>query len=58
MRDDIISGFTPGMFFGALIPNVNSVRGFRDRLSTLSLGSTPNTLSEFNALVDVYDVFN
>jgi hypothetical protein len=57
-RNDIITGFTPAMFFGALRPNINSIRSFRNRLSTLSLGSTPNTLSENNALVDVYDVFN
>jgi hypothetical protein len=57
-RNDNISGFTPAMFFGALTPNINSIRSFRNRLSTLSLGSTPNTLSEYNALVDVYDVFN
>ncbi|MBK8698995.1 MAG: hypothetical protein IPN29_05425 [Saprospiraceae bacterium] len=55
---DNISGFTPAMIFGALNPNVNSVRSFRNRLSTLSLGSTPNTLPAYNTFVDIYDVFN
>ncbi|MBK6362920.1 MAG: hypothetical protein IPF52_05220 [Saprospiraceae bacterium] len=57
-RNDNISGFTPAMFFGALTPNINSIRSFRNRLRTLSLSSTPNTSTEFDALVDVYDVFN
>jgi hypothetical protein len=55
---DNISGFTPRMIYGALTPNVNSIRSFRNRLSTLSLGSTPNTLPAYNTFVDIYDVFN
>jgi hypothetical protein len=55
---DNISGFTPAMIFGALHPNVNSIREFRDRLRTNSLSATPNTAGAFNTFVDVYDVFN
>jgi hypothetical protein len=55
---DNINGCTPGMIFGALTPNVNSIRQFRDRLSTTSLPMTLNTLANFNNFVDIYDVFN
>lgn len=55
---DNISGFTPRMIYGALTPNVISLRSFRDKLGTLSLGSTPNTVSAYNTFVDIYDVFN
>jgi hypothetical protein len=57
-RIDNISGFTPSMIFNALQPNVNSIRNFRDRLRINSLGATPNSATNFNAFVDVYDVFN
>jgi hypothetical protein len=55
---DNISGFTPAMIYGALTPNVNSIRSFRDRLRTNSLASTPNTASAYNTFVNIYDVFN
>jgi hypothetical protein len=55
---DNISGFTPSMIYGALTPNVTSIRSFRDRLGTLSLNSTPNTSADYNRFVDIYDVFN
>lgn len=55
---DNISGFTPSMIYGALTPNVTSIRSFRDRLGTLSLNSTPNTSADYNRFVDIYDMFN
>ncbi len=55
---DNISGFTPGMIFGALNQNVNDIRVFRDRLRILSLSDTPNTAPAYNTFVDGYDVFN
>ena len=55
---DIISGFTPAMFFDALTPQTVSIRLFRDRLRTLHLSSTPNTAEDSNTFVDIYDVFN
>lgn len=55
---DNITGFTPFMFFNALEPNVMSIRAFRDRLRDLHLNDTPNSAADFNAFVDIYDVFN
>jgi len=56
---DNIEGFTPEMYFDALgEPNSISIRGFRDELSDLHLGNTPNNLNDYNNLVDIYDVFN
>lgn len=55
---DNISGFTPGMIFNGLTPNVDDIRGFRDRLRILHLGDTPNNAADFNTFVDIYDVFN
>ena len=55
---DNISGFTPAMIFDGLTPNVNSIRGFRDRLRVLHLSDTPNSAPAYNTFVDIYDVFN
>ena len=55
---DVISGFTPAMIFGSLNQSTVSIRSFRDRLRTLSLSSTPNTVATYNSFVNVYDVFN
>ena len=55
---DNISGFTPEMIFNGLTPNVNDIRGYRDRLRTLHLGDTPNNAADYNTFVDIYDVFN
>ena len=55
---DNISGFTPAMFFDALAPDVVDIRSFRDRLRNLHLSDTPNGASDYNAFVDVYDVFH
>jgi hypothetical protein len=55
---DNIRSFTPAMIYGALTPNVNSIRQFRDRLRTNSLAATPNGATAFNNFVDIYDVFN
>ncbi|MBP6184785.1 MAG: hypothetical protein KA479_07565 [Saprospiraceae bacterium] len=55
---DNISDFSPNMIFNALTPNVTNIRSFRDRLRTLHLADTPNNESDFNAFLDLYDVFN
>ncbi|MFK8105213.1 MAG: hypothetical protein AB8G15_22055 [Saprospiraceae bacterium] len=55
---DNISGFTPYMIFNAINLNVYSIRGFRDRLRILHLEDTPNSATDFNNFVDIYDVFN
>lgn len=55
---DNIEGFTRAMIFDAAVPGVNSIRNYRDELRTLHLASTPNTAADFNALLDLYDVFN
>jgi hypothetical protein len=44
-------------FFNAL-DNPDDIRSFRDRLRTLHLSETPNEASDYNRVVDVYDVFN
>jgi|GEM_PF-5588630 len=44
-------------FFNAL-DNPDDIRIFRDRLRTLHLSETPNEASDYNRVVDVYDVFN
>ena len=55
---DVISGYTPQMYFNSLDPTIRSVRSFRDRLSTLHLNDTPNTLNNHNNFIDAYDLFN
>jgi hypothetical protein len=55
---DIISDFTPMMFYNSLVPNVNSIRDFREVLRDNFIGSTSNNSTDFNNFLDVYDVFN
>lgn len=55
---DNISGFSTNMFFNALNPQVTNIREFRDELGALHLSDTPNSLSDYNTFVDIYDVFN
>lgn len=57
VRDNVI-GFTPNMIFNGLARDVNSISEFRDRLRELHLSDTPNNITDYNALLDVYDVFN
>lgn len=55
---DNILGFTPAMFMDAAHDDINSIREFRDELRALHLNDTPNKATEYNSLVDVYDVFH
>lgn len=58
IEEDNVSGFTRNMIFNGLSPNVNNIRDFRDRLRILHLSDTPNNITDYNALLDIYDVFN
>lgn len=57
VQDNVI-GFTTNMIFNGLATDVNSISEFRDRLRELHLSDTPNNVTDYNALLDVYDVFN
>jgi len=54
---DVISGFTPSMIFDGLENSVD-IRTYRDNLRNLHLSNTTNTFTDFNNLLDGYDVFN
>ncbi|MCB9309637.1 MAG: hypothetical protein H6567_06250 [Lewinellaceae bacterium] len=54
---DNITGFTPRMFFNALAPNFDNVHLFKVRLQALHLADTPNSATDYNNFVDLYDVF-
>ena len=56
IQDDA-QGFTPAMIFDALDNSVD-IQSFGQELRTENLSNTPTTLADYEALIDVYDVFN
>jgi|GEM_PF-5487446 len=56
IQDDV-QGFTPAMIFDAL-DGATDIESFSENLRDMSLMNTPTTLPDYEATIDVYDVFN
>lgn len=54
---DRVQGFTPGIIFRNLNPNIRSIEDLRLRLLQNNLQGTGNNIDDFNNLFNVYDVF-
>ena len=55
---DNVSGFTLNQIFNVLAFFPTNLREFEDRLQAQSLGSTPNTVTDYEALFDIYDALD